>query len=75
MTMEMPILPRANHTSTWLMVGVLLPAATMMHPTFASLIAIGVIIVLLFALRWVAHMEGYAAGKAAAERKVDGHED
>ena len=49
-----------NRASIWLSFIVLVIAATMMHPTFASLIAIGLIAVALAVLRWVAHVEGRA---------------
>jgi hypothetical protein len=47
-----------NRGSVWLSFMVLIVAATMMHPTGASLIAICVIGGLLAILRWVAHIEG-----------------
>ncbi len=47
-----------NNVSVWLCFMVMIVAATMMHPSFASLLSIGVIAVLLIILRWVAHIEG-----------------
>ncbi len=44
--------------SSWLCVVVLIVAAIMMHPTFASLLAIAIIAGLLLLLRWVARTEG-----------------
>ena len=47
-----------NRASVWLSFTILVVAATMMHPTGASLFAIVIIGVLLTILRWVAHLEG-----------------
>jgi len=47
-----------RHISAMLMVGIWGVAATMMHPTGASLLALGFITVGLFTLRAVAHVEG-----------------
>lgn len=47
-----------NRASIWLSFAVMIVAATMMHPTFASLLAMAIIAGLLFALRWAAHVEG-----------------
>lgn len=47
-----------NKASIWLSFAVLVVAATMMHPTFASLLAMGIIAGLLWAVRWAAHIEG-----------------
>jgi MFS-type transporter involved in bile tolerance (Atg22 family) len=52
----------ANKLSVWLGMGTIVPASTMMHPTFASLIAIIVFAVGIFVLRFVAHCEGRALG-------------
>lgn len=47
-----------NRVSIWLCFCALVVAATMMHPTFASLIAIGILAFLVFAIRTIAHIEG-----------------
>lgn len=47
-----------NKASLWICFMVLIVAATMMHPSFASLIAIVIIAALLALLRWTAHVEG-----------------
>jgi hypothetical protein len=47
-----------NHLSIWLSFAALLPAATMMQPTFASLVALLLIGLLVFLMRAVAHVEG-----------------
>lgn len=47
-----------NRVSIWLCFCTLIVAATMMHPTFASLIAIFILGFLVFAIRTVAHIEG-----------------
>lgn len=44
--------------SIWLCFLTALPAATMMQPTFASLIAIAMVLGFSFVLRYVAHREG-----------------
>ena len=50
-----------SRASLWLALTILVVAATMMHPTFASLLAIALIAVLLLALRWAARLEGRAS--------------
>lgn len=52
-----------SKASVWLSFAVLLPAATMMHPTGASLLALGIIMALVFLMRFVAHLEGRALGE------------
>lgn len=47
-----------NRLSIWLSFCALLPAATMMHPTGASLLALIMIALFIFAVRTVAHIEG-----------------
>jgi hypothetical protein len=47
-----------NRASIWLAFVVLVLAATMMQPSFASLVTILLIAAFLFALRWAAHLEG-----------------
>lgn len=47
-----------NKASLWICFMVLIVAATMMHPSFASLISIVTIAGLLGALRRIAHSEG-----------------
>lgn len=47
-----------NRVSIWLCFCALIVSATMMHPTFASLIAIFILGFLVFAIRTVAHIEG-----------------
>lgn len=47
-----------NKASIWLIFGIMMVAATMMHPTGASLVALGIIFALGWVLRWVAHVEG-----------------
>lgn len=44
--------------SGWVGLIILVTAATMMHPTFASLIAEALIGFLLILMRWLAHFEG-----------------
>lgn len=51
-----------NRASIWLAVSVLVISSTMMRPSLASLIAIGIIAILVFALRGIAHLEG-ASGR------------
>ena len=58
-----------NKASVWLCFMVLIVASTMMHPTGASLIAIGIIAGLLFLLRWIAHIEGAADRPALSRRE------
>jgi len=47
-----------NRASIWLCFAVMVVAATMMHPTFASLLAMCLIAILLALVRWTAHVEG-----------------
>lgn len=47
-----------SKASAWVALVIFVVAATMMHPTFASLIAEALIGVLLFLMRWLAHIEG-----------------
>lgn len=47
-----------NHASAWIACSIVAVSATMMHPTGASLVAVGLVAALLVVLRWVAHMEG-----------------
>lgn len=49
-----------KNTSIWLCFLAIIPAATMMHPTFASLIAVVILTMMVFAVRFVAHWEGRA---------------
>jgi hypothetical protein len=49
-----------NKASVWIAFCIAIVAATMMHPTFASVLSIIAIGALLCVLRWVAHMEGRA---------------
>ncbi len=50
-----------------LFVVVLIVAATMMHPTFASLLAIAIIAGLLALLQWVAREEGERRARGAID--------
>lgn len=56
-----------NNASIWIAFGTVIPAATMMHPTFASLVAILFVLGGVFTVRFVAHLEargdGYEAGR------------
>ena len=47
-----------NNVSVWLVVVSLMVTATMMHPTFASLLTLTLNTGVLFALRMVARAEG-----------------
>lgn len=49
-----------SKASIWLCFMTVIPACTMMSPTFASLIAVFVMIVLIFLVRFVARLEGRA---------------
>lgn len=51
-----------NRLSVWLSFCTLIVAATMMHPTGASLIAIFFVALGIFAVRTVAHIEGRTGG-------------
>lgn len=44
--------------STWLGVAVLILTAFVMQDSFHGLLILGIIAVLLFLMRWVAHLEG-----------------
>ena len=54
-------LPTPGSTSLWLGVGALIVSAVMMHPSIASLIALGIVAVLMLLMRLVAQQEGRAA--------------
>lgn len=47
-----------NRASIWIAFMVLILAATMMHPTGASVVTILLMAALLAVMRWVAHLEG-----------------
>jgi hypothetical protein len=47
-----------NRASVWLTFAVLIISAAMMHPSFATLIALAIETGLLVALRFCAHVEG-----------------
>lgn len=49
---------RRNSLSVWLSFVTACVAATMMHPTISSLVALVIILILLALIRWVAHIEG-----------------
>jgi hypothetical protein len=57
-----------NRASLCLLIVSLVMTAIMMHPTFASLVVLAVDTGLLFALRFVAHLEG--RGIAAQDHGV-----
>lgn len=58
----LPVVAQRGRVSAWIGVGVALVSATMMHPTFASLVAISLVVILLVVMRWIAHIEGRYRG-------------
>lgn len=60
--LEEHLKPQTHPVSFWLAISILLIAATMMHPTFASLLSEGIIAALLWSLRRQAWKEGQSRG-------------
>ena len=58
-----------NRASIWLSFLIAIVAATMMHPSFASMVSMVLIGALLVALRAVAHIEGRALAREGAEHE------
>lgn len=58
-----------NRASIWLCFMVMIVASTMMTPHFGSLLAIGIIAILVFTLRTIAHIEGHASADRPASKR------